>query len=373
MDILAVSLFSFVITILAIPITIFLAKRYGLMDDPNIRPHPAHVHKKITPRAGGLAIYLGIVFTILIFLPLTKALIGIVIGISILLVMGLIDDKTVSFNPYFRLVLLFFAAGAAVSSGVGISFIANPFYGLFTTISPFNTPIINLDQIVIPFNFFGPHKIILLADIFAFFWIISITQIINWSKGVDGQMPGITLVTAIILGVLSLKFYFMGDPEQLWIAKLAFIVAGTSLGFLLFNWHPAKIFPGFSGSTILAYMLAILAILSGAKVATAILILAVPTVDFVYTFFRRIFSGKSPVWADRGHLHHKLLDKLNWTPQKISLFYMAGSAILGLIALLVDTGSKLFGVIVVAVVFTGFVLWINSFGDLSEKPGQGNG
>lgn len=373
MEIILIFIISCLLTVLATPLVIVLAKKYGLVDNPRQRPHPAHIHQQIIPRAGGLAIYIGVVISALIFLPLTKALIGIFIGITILLIMGLIDDKKRNFSPYWRLALIFLAAGCTVGTGIGIAFINNPLTHFPLLPTNLTQPILNLDQIVIPFTFYGSHKIILLADLLAFIWIVALTQIINWSKGVDGQMPGITLVAAIVLGILSLKFYFQGDINQLSIAKLSFITAGVSLGFLIFNWHPAKILPGFSGSTILAYLLAILAILSGAKLATALLVLGIPTADFIYTFYRRVSSGHSPVWGDRGHLHHRLFDDLGWSHQKISLFYILGSVILGAIALFVDTQSKIFALIIVSTILVGFILWLNSFGDLSKQPGPDNG
>lgn len=365
MILLLVFLVPFLISFIAIPITIKIAVKYGLVDNPKLRPHPAKLHKKITPRAGGLAIYITLIISMLFFLSGEKYLIGIILGITILLIIGLIDDKKQSFNPYIRLLLLFLAAAITVLSGIGISFIANPLYGL--NIFPFltSTQFIHFDQIIIPINFFGVHNLILIADLFAFLYIVTITQVINFSKGVDGQMPGITLISAITLGFLSLKLYLGGDPNQLSLAKLSFIVAGTSLGFLIFNWHPAKIFPGFSGSTILAFMLATLSILSGAKVATALLVLAVPAIDFIYTIFRRILSGRSPVWGDRGHLHHRLLD-LGLTPKQIALFYIFVSVILGTIALLVNSQSKFFAGLTVGIIFLGFFLWINSF--YEKKP-----
>jgi UDP-GlcNAc:undecaprenyl-phosphate/decaprenyl-phosphate GlcNAc-1-phosphate transferase len=369
MEILIPSFTAFVVTVLITPLVIKFAYNFKLVDDPQKRPHPAHAHQKTIPRAGGLAIYIGIVVAGLIFMPENRYLIGALAGISLLLIMGLIDDRLYQFNPYIRLILLFLAAGIVVGSGVGISFISNPLYGLPGLSESLNNPIIHLDQIIIPW---GSHKIILLADLLALFWIVSLTQIINWSKGVDGQMPGIALIAALVLGIFSLKLFYQGDPNQLGVAKLSFIVAGTALGFLLYNWYPAKIIPGFSGSTILAYMLAVLSILSGAKIATALLVLAIPTVDFIYTFCRRVLSGKSPVWPDRRHLHHRLLD-LGWSHSQISLFYILGSVILGAVALSVNTESKLLTVVVVAIFFGGFVLWLNSLGDLSKPPGHDNG
>lgn len=372
MEIIAPIVISFLITFLSTPLVIKFAKKYRLVDDPSQRPHPAHVQQRIIPRGGGLAIFLGIVITSLIFLPMQKYLIGVYLGVAILLIMGLADDKAIRFNPYLRLGLLFFAAACAVGAGIGISFISNPLSLIPFLPTAWTGPVLRFDEIIYTVNFWGVHNIILIADIFAFFWIVTLTQIINWSKGVDGQMPGITMVTALVLGLLSLKFYAGGDISQLNIAKLSFIVAGVSGGFLYFNWYPSKILPGFSGSTILAFMLAILAILSGAKVATALLVLAVPTVDFIYTFFRRIFSGKSPVWGDRGHLHHKLLD-LGWSHPKISLFYILVSAMLGSVALLVGSEGKLFAAVIVAIVFISFILWLNSFGDYSgpQDPDSG--
>lgn len=362
MEIVIVTSVSFLITLAVIPFIIKFANNYGLVDDPRKRPHPAHTQPRIIPRAGGLAIFLGILVSNLIFLPIQKYLIGIYLGITTLLLVGLADDKAVKFSPYLRLGFLFLAATFAVGAGIGISFITNPFA----------QPVIRLDEIVYTINFYGSHNIVLIADIFAILWIVALTQVINWSKGVDGQMPGITLVTAIILGLLSLKFYAQGDLSQLNIAKLSFITAGVSGGFLIFNWYPSKILPGFSGSTILAYMLAVLAILSGAKVATALLVLAIPATDFIYTILRRVFSGKSPVWGDRGHLHHRLLD-LGWSHRKISLFYILVSVMLGSVALLANTEAKLFAVTVVAVIFIGFILWLNFFGDYSKPQDQDNG
>lgn len=372
MEILIPFIASFLFTIAITPFVIKFAKKYGLVDDPNKRPHPAHVQLRIIPRAGGLAIYFGIVLASLIFLPIQKYIIGIFAGITLLLLVGIADDKAIKFSPYLRLLLLFLAAALAVGSGIGISFISNPLSYFPFLPSSWTLPIIRLDEIVYTFNFLGTHNLILIADIFALLWIVILTQIINWSKGVDGQMPGITLVTAIVLGLLSLKFFNQGDLNQLNIAILCFIVAGVSLGFLIFNWYPSKILPGFSGSTILAFMLAVLSILSGAKVATALLVLAIPAIDFTYIFLKRILKGKSPVWGDRSHFHHRLLD-LGWSHPKISLFYIFVSAMLGAVALLVTTEVKLIAIIIVALIFIGLIIWLNYVGDYSEPQGQDNG
>ncbi|MBU1031694.1 undecaprenyl/decaprenyl-phosphate alpha-N-acetylglucosaminyl 1-phosphate transferase, partial [Patescibacteria group bacterium] len=226
-------------TLLATTPTVLLAKRFKLVDSPKTRPHPAHTQSRTVPRAGGLPVFIGIILAILLFTPFEKTTCGILLGLTILLVVGLLDDKYQNLSPYFRLITQFLAATVVVASGVNIHFITNPLGG-----------IINFDSVF------------LLADILAIFWIVWIMNMVNWSKGVDGQMPGIICVAAIILGLLALKLNLLGDPSQLTVVKLAFITAGSAFALLIVNWHPAKIFPGFSGSTILGFMIAVLAILS---------------------------------------------------------------------------------------------------------------
>ena len=272
MDFLIPAFFSFLITALSVYPTIKIAKKFDLLDNPKKRPHPAQIHTKTIPRAGGLAIFIGIILSIFIFLPLEKHILGIILGTSILLVLGLYDDKSKNFSPYKRLLIQFLA----------------------------------------------------------------------------------------------------GDPNQENIAKLSFITAGSALGFFIFNWHPAKIFPGFSGSGVFGLIIASLAILSGAKLATAGLVLLIPATDFMYTFVRRVLQGKSPVWGDRGHLHHLLLNR-GLTPQQITCIYMALGVILGALALNLNSKGKLFASVLVALSVLGLILWLNSFGDYSRKHDPDNG
>lgn len=352
MDLLLPPIVSFLLTIVSVPPTIAFAKKFKMLDNPKTRPHPAHTQQRIVPRAGGLPIFIGVVLTMIILTPLEKYTIGILAGLFILLVIGLLDDRYQNLSPYLRLLTQFLAAGAAVWSGVGIGFITNPLGG-----------IIHLDT--------NP-QLMLLADFLAVIWIVWVMNMMNWSKGVDGQMPGIVTAAAIILGLLSLKLNLSNDPSQVAVVKLSFITAACAFGFLIFNWHPAKIFPGFSGSTILGFMIAILAILSGGKLATAGLVLLIPATDFAYTFFRRILEGKSPVWGDRGHLHHKLLEQ-GFSHEQIALFYILGSVILGAAALGLSSSGKLFAALLVGTIILGAILWLNFFGDYSGQRGPDNG
>lgn len=337
---------SFLLTLSSTPLIITFARKFNLLDNPKIRPHPAHTQRRIVPRAGGLACFFGIVIATLLFIPLQKSILGILVGLTILLVVGLADDRYKNLSPYLRLLAQFTAAAAVVLSGTGINFITNPTGGII-------------------------HFSEVFSSLLALVWIVWVMNMLNWSKGVDGQMPGIATVATVILGLLSLKLN-LGDGAQLNVARLSFITAGASLGLLIFNWHPAKIFPGFSGSGVLGFMIATLAILSGAKLATAGLVLLLPATDFAYTFFRRIIQGKSPVWGDRGHLHHRLLE-LGLTHQQIALFYILGSVILGAAALSLSSSGKFFAASLLGIIILGAILWLNFFGQYSKLRDQDNG
>lgn len=361
MEFLASAFFSFFVTSLAFIPTIKFAKSFNLMDNPKTRPHPAHIQKRVVPRAGGLACFVGLIISTLIFIPFQTYIPNLIAGLVILLVIGLLDDKYQNLSPYIRLFSQFIASFMIVVSGIGIKFITSPLGG-----------ILFLNTVIIPLNFLGYSAFINLSDILTLVWIVWVMNMINWSKGVDGQMPGIVAIASLILGLLSLKLYLLGDPAQADVAKLSFITVGVSLSLLLFNWHPAKIFPGFSGSTILGFMIATLSILAGAKLATAGLVLLIPATDFAYTFIRRILQGKSPVWGDRGHLHHKLLE-IGLSHRQIALFYILVSVTLGAAALSLSSSGKLFAAALVGTITLGGILWLNFFGELSKRPAPDNG
>jgi UDP-GlcNAc:undecaprenyl-phosphate GlcNAc-1-phosphate transferase len=183
-------------------------------------------------------------------------------------------------------------------------------------------------------------------------------NMLNWSKGVDGQMPGIVAISAIVIGVLSLRFSPL-DTTSTMVATLSFIIAGGALGFLLFNFYPAKIFPGY-GATSIYLLLAVVSILSGAKLATAILVMGVPLTDGAITILRRLLSGKSPFWHDKKHLHHLLLS-LGFSQRRIALFYWVISAILGSISLVLSSKGKLFAIIMLVITAGGAILFLHFF------------
>lgn len=173
-----------------------------------------------------------------------------------------------------------------------------------------------------------------------------------------------------MLGLLSLRFTH--DPTQVAVTILAFIVSGVFLGFLPWNFYPQKIMPGYGGKTLAGFLLAILGILSYGKVGTALLVLGVPMFDAALTLVRRIGKKRSLVLADRGHLHHRLLD-LGWGKRTIALFYWGVSAILGAIALTVTSAQKFFVFLLTMVAIGGFLLWIAFLSQLSKPLDHDNG
>jgi UDP-GlcNAc:undecaprenyl-phosphate GlcNAc-1-phosphate transferase len=259
--------------------------------------------------------------------------------------MGFLDDKY-NLNPYLRLGLGLLAAAIPIASGIGVSFLSNPFGG-----------IIDLSRPQIIFSILGQtHSIWILSDIFALFWITFLMNMVNMgAKGVDGQLSGVTAISALTIAFLSLRF--SADIAQWPVIILAAITAGAYLGFLPWHIFPQKIMPGYGGSTLAGYLLAILSILSTTKVGVLMVVLGFPLVDTGYTIVRRILAGKSPVWGDRGHLHHRLLDA-GLTKTQVAIFYWTITALLGFLALNLNTTSKVYTMIGIATFLGGLIIWL---------------
>jgi len=349
------------LSLLASPLVILLAKKFMVIDFP-WRVHPAILHKKPIPRAGGLVTYLAIVVTYIIFvfanpnLEIEKHIVGILIAGFIVVAVGVLDDKY-DLNPYLRLFTNFLAAGIVVASGVGITWFTNPFGGqipLDTIVFRFNFPAI------LPFGFFaGWHSIVLPADLFAFIWIVWIMNALNWSSGVDGQLSGISTIGLLALGIVAHN-YLLSDPSQVALAVLAFISAGAFLGFLPWSFYPQKIMPGYCGATLAGLILASLSILAGAKLATTGLLLIIPLIDGLWAIIRRISSGRSPVWGDREHLHHQLL-AFGWSKRGVAIFYYIIGGLFAFLALTLDHQGRFFAISVGSVVILASLVTIARF------------
>ncbi len=324
---------SLIVALIFVPISIKFANKFKLVDDPKTHIHPAVIHKKVIPRAGGLPIYIGVLVSSLIFLPINFQISMILLAGAGVVGVGLLDDKY-DLSPYIRFGTNVLFAAIVVFSGITIPFVTNPLGGILQ----FSTQ--DLSMFYIP-------------QLLAIIWIVWVMNMLNWSKGVDGQMPGIATISAVVIGIASLRFPALGEGN-ITVAELSFITAGASLGFLFYNFYPAKIFPGYS-ATILGFLIGILSILSGVKLATAILVMGIPTADALFTILRRTLSKRSPFWHDKGHLHHLLL-QLGLSQRSIAIFYWSMSAILGVIALTLSSKGKLFAIILLVVLVTGGIL-----------------
>jgi len=224
------------------------------------------------------------------------------------------------------------AALIPISSGIGISFLTNPLGGIIDLSNP------------------------IISDIFALVWIVFMMNMLNMgAKGIDGQLSGVTVIAALTITALS--FTYSADITQWSVIILTATLTGSFLGF--FPWHkfPQKIMPGYGGATLAGYMLAIASILSTTKVGTLVVVLGIPLIDTGYTILRRILTGKSPVWGDRGHLHHKLLD-LGLSKRGVSYFYWITTALLGIMSLYLRSTYKLYTMVGIAILLGGFLLWL---------------
>ncbi len=335
---------AFFISYFTTPFVIKFFHSHHWIEDPKIKQQISGnaTATRPVPRGGGLPIFISVFITSLIFLPLDKHLIGILLASFFALIIGLFDDVK-DISPLFRLATNFFSAILVVAAGIGIAYVSNPFGGVF-----------DLSHPQIFFSFLGtPHSIWLLADILAIFWIVWCMNFVGWASGVDGQLPGFISISAIFIGILGLKF--QNDVTQWPVIILAFTVAGAYLGFLPFNFYPQKIMPGYSGKSLAGLFLAILSILSGAKLATVIFLLGLPMLDAIFVIIYRLWHHRSPFKSDSNHLHHQLL-KLGWGRRRISLFYWSLSLVLGFLSLTLNSQQKFYVFIGLAIIFFGFTL-----------------
>ncbi|MFH1781755.1 MAG: MraY family glycosyltransferase, partial [Patescibacteria group bacterium] len=305
---------SFLLSVLVTPLVKKIAIKQDILDRPEKAPD-RKIHKKPIPLLGGLAIFIAFNIVLLIIAQnitegylLNKHLWGIFFGGLIIMIGGFIDDKY-DIKPAYQLIFPILASIVVVASGIGIDYVTNPLGGEF-----------RLDNIKFTLFSIGnlPYQIVILADLFSLLWLMAMMYTTKILDGVDGLVTGLTTIGAFIIFFLSMT----KDVYQPETAALALILAGACLGFFLFNFNPAKIFLGEGGSLYCGFMLGVLSIISGGKIATALLIMGIPMIDVVWTIIRRLFfEKKSFTQADRKHLHHRLLD-IGLSPKKTLLLFL---------------------------------------------------
>lgn len=316
-----------------------LAIKNKIVDQPGGR----RVNSSAVPRMGGLALvgaFWLVTLAIALIFPerlnfsgrtiggLDANLLGVLFGAIILVIAGIVDDVR-GLSPIGKLTAQLLAAACVPLFGIDIQWLAHPLGGANIELVPW------LD-----------HLLIVL-------WIVAVINVVNWLDGLDGLATGVGAIAALILFALSLAA-FVNQPAT---ALIAIILFGSALGFLPYNFNPAKIFLGDTGSMFLGFMLAILAVISGGKLATAGLILGIPILDAGWVIFRRLISGQAPWSADRKHLHHRLLDA-GLSQRQTVMLYWAFAALFGSLALAVRTyGKTLIGLAMLGIMLVlGLVL-----------------
>lgn len=302
-----------------------LAKRFahmaGAIDVPK---DDRRIHKAPIPRLGGLAILVSTVLSILLFVELDNSIYAILVGGIVIAISGVIDDIK-PMTPKLKMLFQIVAAGILVYGGVSIQIITNPFQ---------EGGYISLGMLGIPLTLF---------------WVVGITNTVNLIDGIDGLSAGASAISALSFAVIS---YIMGDSN---VAIMSLILAGAAIGFLPYNFNPASIFMGDTGALYLGFMLSAIAIEGAVKGVAAvamvipILTLGLPVFDTTFAILRR-YKNKRPIMeADRGHLHHRLLDLGFGQRRTVVILYIV-SAVFGVSAILMSKMEFFEGAVFLAVI-----------------------
>ncbi len=300
---------SFLVALITTPIVKALAFRVGAVDDPKKDKDPERrMHSRPIPRMGGLAIFLGFLVSVLLFVKLDGQIRGLLLGAVVIVILGIFDD-IYDLPAKFKFVVQIVAALIAVFAGNEIKFM-------------FTYP---LGWLAIPVSVI---------------WIVGVTNAVNLIDGLDGLACGVSTISSMTLLVIALLFREAQTPI------LVAALVGGCLGFLPYNLNPAKIFMGDTGSTFLGFALGVISIQGLFKhymfisFVVPFLMLGLPIFDTCFAFVRRIAHGQSPMHADRSHVHHRLIDMGFSQKQAVAVLYII-SAILGLSAVVLATTGPL--------------------------------
>jgi UDP-GlcNAc:undecaprenyl-phosphate GlcNAc-1-phosphate transferase len=311
-----------------------IAVKFNIVDRPD---KPRKIHQTPIPLLGGAAIFLAF-FLVLFFFK--KELVAgeltyehwfwFFAGAIFLLIGGILDDRF-NFKPRYQIICPLLAVTCLLIGDIGIKKISNPFGGLL---------------------FFSD----ILSDALTFIWLLLMMYTTKLLDGLDGLVSGLAVIGGLVIFLFTAttKYY---QPD---IALAGLVFASSALGFLFWNWHPAKIFLGESGSLLIGYILGVLAIISGGKIAIALLVLGLPLLDLFWTIIRRLWSGKNPFSSpDRLHLHYRLLD-LGIGHKKTVLIFYAFSLFFGLSALFLQSRGKILAISFLILIMIIFIISFSS-------------
>jgi len=308
------------ITYVLTPVIERLAIQVGAVDIPNDR----RVNRHPVANLGGIAIYCGFIIAVLLLLEHDLKLVGIIISSTLMLIVGLVDDLK-EISPKSKLLWQIIAALILVSFGIRIEFITNPLGGMFY-----------LGALSIPFTIF---------------WLVAITNTVNLIDGLDGLAAGVSTIASLTLFIVAMQ------EAELLVMALAITIAGACLGFLQYNFNPAQIFMGDTGSLFLGFLLATISTVGALKSAATmtlvipILALGVPIFDTLFAIIRRHQNGKPIFKADKGHIHHRLL-KLGLTHKQAVIVVYLISLSLGLIAIAINGASEVQALFILITIIT---------------------
>jgi UDP-GlcNAc:undecaprenyl-phosphate GlcNAc-1-phosphate transferase len=322
------------------PQVIKLAEKMGAMDAPDARK----VHVRPIPRLGGIAIYIAFMAAVVCTVEITTEVAGLIAGATVIAIVGIVDDLK-DLPAKVKLVGQIIAAAVLVAFDVRIDWITNPFGDYF-----FDS-VIYLEYLAIPVTLF---------------WIVGLTNTVNLIDGLDGLAAGVSMIASITILLVALQ------QNDIAVAVLMAALAGSALGFLHYNFNPARIFMGDTGSMFLGYILAGVSIIGAVKSAATIALivpifaLGLPILDTAFAIVRRYMSGKPIFKPDRGHLHHRLLDLGFSQKQAVLLMYVI-SGMLGLSAIALTEVSSGFAMGIIIAVMAAVVFGAKKLGILKTK------
>lgn len=323
---------SFVLT----PVVKSFAKQVGAIDMPD---KERHLHAHPIPRMGGLSIFIGFLLSVLLFASITTQVRGILLGAILIVVVGAVDD-VLNLNAWLKFGIQIIAAVIAVLHGVIINVVTNP---LLMT----NEQALTIGILAVPVTIL---------------WIVGVTNSVNLIDGLDGLACGVSAIASLSILVVAV----IVPDSNINVAVILAALCGACLGFIPYNLNPAKIFMGDTGALLLGYILATVSVVGMFKFyaivtfVVPVLALAIPLFDTIFAVIRRTAKGQSPFHADRGHLHHRLIDMGLNQKQAVAVLY-ALSAILGLAAVVLNsTGLTRIILAIIAFAIAGGV-WLFVF------------
>jgi UDP-GlcNAc:undecaprenyl-phosphate GlcNAc-1-phosphate transferase len=332
-----------VVALLSTPLAAAWGRHLGLVDQPG----PRRWHTGAVPRTGGIALYVAFMAAALLaqWLPVPRQdpkeivrFVGIALGTTFMFVVGMVDDR-VELRPGPQYLAQAVAALIAIACLVFIERVMNPFTDELT---------------IFPYPF---------VVAFTLIWIMGMTNTINFLDGLDGLAAGVGAIVSAVLAIHMLR------EGQYSVALLPLALLGATLGVLIFNFHPARIFLG-SGALVLGYAIATLGIAAGAKLALLLLVLSIPIVDVAWLILSRLRAGQSIGQADRRHLHFRLID-FGLSQRQVVLLYYAYCIALGAVALLIDSRLlKLITLVGLGTAILVFLAWLARRTVHKENPGS---